>query len=115
MGATMAIFGVVNAVLLRPLPYQDPGKLVYVWEDMRNRSVTDFPWPPADFADLRAQASRFESVAALTTGRQVFVGPTDLATFATMIVCFIILAIIACGVPAARAARLDPMVALRGE
>lgn len=74
IGATMAIFGVVNAVLLRPLPYQDPGKLVYIWEDMRNRSVTDFPWPPADFADLRAQASRFESVAALTTGRQVFVG-----------------------------------------
>ena len=74
MGATMAIFGVVNAVLLRPLPYQDPGKLVHIWEDMRNRSVTDFPWPPADFADLRAQASRFESIAALTTGRQVFVG-----------------------------------------
>ena len=45
----------------------------------------------------------------------VGVEPTDLATFATMIVCFIILAIIACGVPAARAARLDPMVALRGE
>ena len=74
MGATMAIFGVVNAVLLRPLPYQDPGKLVHIWEDMRNRSVPDFPWPPADFADLRAQASRFESIAALTTGRQVFVG-----------------------------------------
>ena len=45
----------------------------------------------------------------------VGVEPTDFATFATMIVCFTILATIACGVPAARAARLDPIVALRAE
>src|SRR5205085_34837 len=32
------------------------------------------PWPPADFADLRAQARSFDGIAALTTGRQVIVG-----------------------------------------
>ena len=74
IGAATAIFSVVNAVLLRPLPYAEPARLVHVWQDMRNRHVTDFPWPPADFADLRAQASKFDGVAALTTGRQVIVG-----------------------------------------
>jgi putative ABC transport system permease protein len=73
IGATSAIFSVVNAVLLRPLPYDDPSRLVHVWEDMRNRNVTDFPWPPGDFADLRQQSTVFDGVAALTTGRQVIV------------------------------------------
>jgi putative ABC transport system permease protein len=73
IGATAAIFSVVNAVLLRPLPYSEPERLVHIWEDMRNRNVTDFPWPPGDFHDLRESASAFSGVAALTTGRQVFV------------------------------------------
>jgi len=58
------------------------------------------------------------AAAALTRWmRTMLVGvePTDLATFATMTVSVMVLAIIACGVPAARAARLDPTVALRGE
>jgi putative ABC transport system permease protein len=74
IGATAAIFSVVNAVLLEPLPYSNPARLVHVWTDMRNRNVTDFPWPPADFHDLREQATKFESVAALSTGRQVIAG-----------------------------------------
>src|SRR6266542_2780073 len=73
IGATAAIFSVVDAVLLRPLPYREPARLVHVWEDMRNRNVSDFPWPPADFHDLRTQSTSFESLAALTTGRQVIV------------------------------------------
>ena len=74
IGATAAIFSVVNAVLLRPLPYDEPDRLVHIWQDMRNRSVSDFPWPPADFHDLRERTEAFDGVAALVTGRQVIVG-----------------------------------------
>src|SRR5687767_11449871 len=69
IGASTAIFSVVNAILLRPLPYADPARLVLVWGDMRNRGVTDFPFPPADYADLKQQATLFEDFAAVATGR----------------------------------------------
>ncbi len=74
IGAAAAIFSVVNAVLMKPLPYDNPSRLVHVWEDLRTRNVRDFPWPPADFHDLRERATAFEGIAALTTGRQVIVG-----------------------------------------
>ena len=72
IGASAAIFSVVNAVLLRPLPYDRPDRLVHIAHDLRARNVEDFPWAPADFHDLRAQQTAFEGVAGLTTGRQVF-------------------------------------------
>ena len=75
IGAAAAIFSVVNAVLLRPLPYERPERLVHVANDMRARNVEDFPWPPADFHDLRTTQTVFSGVAALVTGRQVFVTP----------------------------------------
>jgi predicted permease len=75
IGSTAAIFSVTNAVLLRPLPYREPDRLVHVWHDLRNRNVTRFPWAPADFHDLRTQATTFDEVACLTTGRQVIVNP----------------------------------------
>jgi putative ABC transport system permease protein len=73
IGATAAIFSVVNAVLLKPLPYENPERLVHVWNDLRTRNVTRFPWAPPDFHDLRTQATLLEGVAALVTGRQVIV------------------------------------------
>ena len=69
VGASTAIFSVVNAVLLRPLPYGDADRLVLVWGDMRARDVTDFPFPPADYHDLREQATLFEALDAVVTFR----------------------------------------------
>src|SRR4051812_44378380 len=65
IGASTAIFSVVNAVLLRGLPYKDADRLVFVWGDMRNRKVYDFPFPPGDYKDLREQSPLFEDFAAV--------------------------------------------------
>ena len=46
IGACTAIFSVVNAVLLRPLPYADSERLVTVWGEMRARNVPDWPFSP---------------------------------------------------------------------
>jgi putative ABC transport system permease protein len=70
IGASTAIFSVVNAVLLRPLPYSDQARLVTIWGDLTARNVTDFPMPPGDLYDLRQQGTLFEQTAAITTGRR---------------------------------------------
>src|SRR5216110_2146422 len=70
IGASTAIFSVVNAVLLRPLPYKDPERLAIVWDDLRNRNVTNFPFAAGDFKDLREQGTLFEGLAGVSTGRQ---------------------------------------------
>ena len=77
IGAASAIFSVMNAVLLRPLPYAEPQRLVHVANDLRARQVQDFPWPAPDFHDLRTTTTVFSGVAALVTGRQVFVTPGE--------------------------------------
>jgi putative ABC transport system permease protein len=69
IGVSTAIFSVVNAVLLRPLPYPHADRLVIVWGEMRNRHVPNWPFSPPDFRDLKDQATLFEDLAAVTTGR----------------------------------------------
>jgi putative ABC transport system permease protein len=62
IGANTAIFSVMNAVMLRPLPYADPDRLVMVWEtspDNQRRWVA-----PANFLDWRRGARSFEQLAA---------------------------------------------------
>jgi len=68
VGASTAIFSVTNAVLLRPLPYQNPDELVIIPSDMRNRGVKDFPFSNANFIDLReATKSEFQGLAGVFT------------------------------------------------
>ncbi len=74
IGATSAIFSVVNAVLLRPLPYHDAARLGTVWSDLRARNVKDFPLPPGDFFDLRKDTTLFDGFAAITSFRPTIGG-----------------------------------------
>jgi predicted permease len=65
IGANTAIFSVVNAVLLRPLPYQTPDRIVAIQEI--NKEGKRVQVTPANFLDWRAQNTVFEHLAALLT------------------------------------------------
>ena len=65
VGATTAIFSVVNGVLLRPLPYNDPDNLVMVWERNIPRNRATNVASPANFLDWRRQTQTLDPMAAL--------------------------------------------------
>ena len=61
IGANTAIFSVVNAVLLRPLPFHDPDRLVLLWERSPQLEFMTVAYP--DFVDWREQSRAFEDIA----------------------------------------------------
>ena len=66
IGANSAIFSVVNAVLLRPLPFAEPENLVMVFERRPRQNRDRNPVSPADFIDWRNQNEVFEWMAAFS-------------------------------------------------
>jgi putative ABC transport system permease protein len=64
IGANTAIFSVVNAVLLRPLPYKDSDRLVMVWEADQKKGVNHVQVSAPNYVDWRDQNDVFEQMAA---------------------------------------------------
>ncbi|MEX2124640.1 MAG: ABC transporter permease [Woeseia sp.] len=73
IGATTAIFTVVNRVLLDPLPYRESERLVMIWGELTSRNVTHFPESPSNLNDYREQSQLFEDIAGIFTFGQPFV------------------------------------------
>jgi putative ABC transport system permease protein len=64
VGANTAIFSVVNGILLRPLPYHDPDRLVQFWETNPLKGWTQATVAPANLFDWQKRSQSFEAIAA---------------------------------------------------
>jgi len=67
IGANTAIFSVVNAVLLRPLPFDQADQLVFVRGELRARDVFNWPISPRILLDMRERATLIDSFAGIAT------------------------------------------------
>lgn len=63
IGATTAVFSIVNGVLLRPLPYPEPDRLVRLYEVNKTAGIERSPLSVPDIVDLRAHGEAFASIA----------------------------------------------------
>ena len=83
IGATTALFSVVHALMIRPLPYQDADSLVVMWEHNLPRNRPRNVISPANFMAWRERSRSFDSMAAFTQNRVTLTGsgePQELAT-----------------------------------
>ena len=67
IGANTAIFSAVDAILLRPLPYPEPDRLVVVWEKRPAEGVMNSVVAPADYVDWARMNTVFDAMAAITS------------------------------------------------
>jgi putative ABC transport system permease protein len=84
IGANTAIFSVVNALLLRPLPYAQPDQIVMVWET-NTRGARQNVISPADYLDWKAQNHVFESMSPVLPQLDILTGagePDEIPGFA---------------------------------
>ncbi len=77
VGANTAIFSVVNATLLSPLPYRNADRLVFVWEDQSKEGYARAPLSGPELNDLRERNSRFEGFGAIWATTTALTGEGD--------------------------------------
>src|SRR2546422_3572970 len=83
IGANAAIFSVVNAVLLRPLPFRDPDRLVLLSMHRARDAAVTLPFSFPDYFDLRDQSGSFDAIGAWSFGRgNVSAGEPEQVMFA---------------------------------
>src|SRR5262245_5876311 len=71
IGANTAMFSVVNAVILRPLPYQDPDRLVMLWTNDPKRDIREEGTSYPTYVDWRDQSRTFADMAICSRGNLV--------------------------------------------
>src|SRR6266513_3688926 len=62
IGANSAVFSLINALLVRPLPYQEPSRIALIWEQFKTQGLERIPCSPPEFLDLQKE---FQSGAGL--------------------------------------------------
>src|SRR5262249_55873118 len=78
--ANTAIFSVVNAVLLRPLPFKDPDRIVVVWERRANSGAADLPVSGHEFFAWRQRSHSFAALSLVQTDAVTLTGRGDAVT-----------------------------------
>jgi len=105
IGATTAVFSVVDGLLLEPLPYPEPDRLVRVWKNDITRGYPHYPLTYPEYVKwIEASGSFLYEVS-----------PVDPGSFLLASVVLMAAALTAAYLPARRAARVDPAVTLRHE
>jgi putative ABC transport system permease protein len=74
IGANTAIFSLVNAVLLRSLPFPQPERIMTIWEETSADGIARQHFAPGNYSDLKAQQTVFAQIAALTSSEMNLTG-----------------------------------------
>ena len=64
IGANSAVFGLINGLLVKPLPYQDSSRLVLLWEQFPSQGLERIPVSAPEYLDYEKQTHSLERIAA---------------------------------------------------
>ena len=74
IGVNAAIFSVTSAILLRALPYKDPGRVVFVWETKLSKGMREQRLSPLDLRDLESRNHVFDQMGAIRSESAALIG-----------------------------------------
>ncbi|HET9800323.1 MAG TPA: ABC transporter permease, partial [Chthoniobacterales bacterium] len=66
IGANSAVFSLINALLVRPLPYQEPSRIALIWEQFATQGLDRIPCSPPEYLDLEKEFQSGTGLAAFT-------------------------------------------------